>query len=345
MSAAAAHPLPLFRRLPALARHVAWTQLCDLPTPVRPLTTLGRELGIESLWMKDDGVTDSLLGGNKVRILELVLPAALARSHRLVAIGPTSSNWVRAVCSYGRQAGASPEAIVFHRPAGVSAQRTLAAMQTDATRVTEVRSPLGVPWSLLRTRLRRGAQRAVILPPGGSSVLGALAYANAACELAEDVAAGRCPAPTRVYVALGSGGTAAGLAAGFALAGLATEVVAVRVADRLLANGFWARRLADKVCRQLITKGGAPPQLRPVPIRVLHRHFGGGYGTPSEEGEQARNLSSKLEQLTLDPTYSAKTMAGLIAEARQEGGGQNWLYWHTLGRAGFQATDLGTVRS
>ena len=53
-----------------------------------------------------------------------------------------------------------------------------------------------------------------VLRPGGSSPLGCVGYVEAAAELAEQVRAGDLPAPSHIVVALGSGGTAAGLAAG-----------------------------------------------------------------------------------------------------------------------------------
>ena len=68
-------------------------------------------------------------------------------------------------------------------------------------------------------RLTRAAQ---YIPLGGSTPLGTLGHVNAALELADQVERGELPLPGRVVVPLGSGGTAAGLALGFAIAGLDT---------------------------------------------------------------------------------------------------------------------------
>ena len=68
-----------------------------------------------------------------------------------------------------------------------------------------------------------------VIPFGGTSPRGVLGFVNAAFEIAEQVVAGDLPEPDLVYVPLGSMGTAAGLAIGFAAREMKTKVVGVRV--------------------------------------------------------------------------------------------------------------------
>ena len=56
--------------------------------------------------------------------------------------------------------------------------------------------------------------------------MGTLGYVNAGLELGEQVAAGALPEPAAVVVPLRSGGTVAGLLAGFMLAGLRSRLSA-----------------------------------------------------------------------------------------------------------------------
>jgi 1-aminocyclopropane-1-carboxylate deaminase/D-cysteine desulfhydrase-like pyridoxal-dependent ACC family enzyme len=44
--------------------------------------------------------------------------------------------------------------------------------------------------------------------------------------------------------------------------------------------------------------------------------IGRGYGIPTAEGIDALRLVARTEGLFLDPTYTGKAMAGLIAEIR-----------------------------
>src|SRR4029434_5777652 len=108
-------------------------------------------------------------------------------------------------------------------------------------------------------------------PLGGSNPLGTLGHVNAALELAAQVDAGQLPHPVRLVVALGSGRTAAGLALGFAIAGMETTVLGVRVGPRIGANRWRVLRLVEQT-RQLIARyiGRAPPAVRGDRLVVSH---------------------------------------------------------------------------
>jgi 1-aminocyclopropane-1-carboxylate deaminase/D-cysteine desulfhydrase-like pyridoxal-dependent ACC family enzyme len=53
-------------------------------------------------------------------------------------------------------------------------------------------------------------------------------------------------------------------------------------------------------------------------VQIDHDRFGEGYGAPTDECRHALDLAARLEGLVLDPVYSGKAMAGLIA-ARRDG--------------------------
>jgi D-cysteine desulfhydrase len=168
------------------------------------------------------------------------------------------------------------------------------------------------------------------LPVGGSSPLGTVGYVDAALELAGQVEAGALPAPKQVVVALGSGGTAAGLTLGFALAGLDTRVVAVQVNDRTPLDARRVLRLADRTRRLLERRGAAlpPVSLAHARLRVETRWLGRGYGHRTEAAERAIE-AARPEQLTLEPVYTGKAMAAALElRARGELEGPT-VYWHT----------------
>ena len=52
-------------------------------------------------------------------------------------------------------------------------------------------------------------------------------------------------------------------------------------------------------------------------IEVDDRFVGGGYGVPTPESRDAIELVARSEGILLDPTYTAKAMAGLIAYVRR----------------------------
>ena len=52
---------------------------------------------------------------------------------------------------------------------------------------------------------------------------------------------------------------------------------------------------------------------RSATLRIDHDRFGDGYGAPTDACREALDLAARLEGLILDPVYSGKAMAGLIA--------------------------------
>ena len=70
--------------------------------------------------------------------------------------------------------------------------------------------------------------------------------------------------------------------------------------------------------------------------KVDDRFVGDGYGIPTDDSREAIELAARTEAIFLDPTYTAKAMAGLIAYVRQPRfvEGQTVLFWHTGGQVG-----------
>jgi D-cysteine desulfhydrase len=63
-----------------------------------------------------------------------------------------------------------------------------------------------------------------------------LGVVRAGLELSGQIRSGVLPEPERIYVALGTGGTAIGLSIGLALGGVRTKVVAVAVVESVLSS-------------------------------------------------------------------------------------------------------------
>jgi 1-aminocyclopropane-1-carboxylate deaminase/D-cysteine desulfhydrase-like pyridoxal-dependent ACC family enzyme len=293
------------------------------PTPVEHLGSLSRP-GCE-LWVKRDDLTAALYGGNKVRKLEAILEDVVAkRAQRIVTFGAAGSHHVLATALFGRQAGVGVAAILTPQARTSQAIDNLRASIAAGLEACPA-SPVGVAAQLART-LSRGDY---IVPPGGSSVDGALGYARAAAEIASQVRDGSMPAPDAIVVALGSGGTAAGLVAGLAIERLAVKVVAVRVVHPLLAGTLRTVALAALVAR----RAGGRVSLASLAdrLQIEARFAGKGYGRPSAEGDRAADLAARAG-LVLEPTYTAKTFAAALDRVAH-GGYKQILFWHTFSSA------------
>jgi len=304
----------LFARLPRLADLVPFVALADgLPTPLERFD--------ERLWVQRDDLTatgEGTYGGNKVRKFELTLPVAVRRGGPVLTAGATGSHHVLAAATYAHRLGLEVEAVVYPQPATDDAARTAAALSAlGGVRVTSIRSPYLMPVALA-ARLAALAPRApYLLWPGASTPLGALGHVSAALELVDAFAAAGDDEPDDVVVALGSGGSAAGLAVGLALGGWRrARVVAVRAADRVVTNrAALAPLLAGTVA--LLAAGGAV--VAPPRLTVDGRWFGRGYGHPTSAGDEATGRAGELG-LAVEPTYTAKAFAAAldrVAEGRR----------------------------
>lgn len=305
------------------------------PTPVTQLEHLGKHVD-RGLWVKRDDLSSPLYGGNKVRKLELLLADAQRRESRsLIAVGGIGSNQVLATTIFGRSVGLTTKAIVFPQPMTQHAMRNAAFARANGALLIPTHSRLTVPMRVA-AELRRD-RSAYLLAPGGSSPLGVLGYVEAAFELREQIRAGELPEPDEIVVALGSGGTAAGLAIGLALVGLRTHLVVVRVVERVLCNPVLLQTLIARTCSRLHGKSprSAWRTYRGAVDRIIweHGHIGRCYGSVTPEGTRATQLASDLEGLHLEPVYTAKAMAALIDRCKGITLNKHILFWHTADSA------------
>jgi D-cysteine desulfhydrase len=331
----AAPTLALERRFPSLLGRLPRRPLAALPTPVHRLARLGREHGLPDLWIKRDDLTGRVYGGNKVRKLEWLLADALARGYRTVlTTGALGSNHALATTIYARALGLRTRLVLIPQPVTAHVRRALlldhaygATVHFAPTIAAARRIVIGL---LVRGALTR--DRPYLVPTGGSSPVGTLGYVNAGLELAEQVAAGALPEPAAVVVPLGSGGTVAGLVAGLRLAGLRSEVVAVRVTDLLPPSPRMLAGLANRALAMLTRLDAGVPRLDLGPEAFLVRSdwLGAGYGAVTPAALDARRRIAASEGLTLETTYGAKALAGVLALAHEA----PWrdrpvLFWHT----------------
>ncbi len=319
----------LLRRYPGLAERLPWLSLGAWPTPVRRLARLGGGLGRE-LWLKDDGRSAPRYGGNKVRKLEPLLGAARAAGARsLLTAGGIGSNHTLAVGIYARELGLRAAAVVVPQPVTPHVRRSLEGLARLDVELHPCPARPLLPLYLARAA-RRAPPPVFTIGPGGSSPLGTLGYVSAGLELGEQIERGELPCPDAIVLALGSAGSAAGLALGLGLARVATEVIAVRVVERWLANEPLLRLLLART-RRLLAALGVRPE-RAAPLRIQGGVLGREYGAVTAAAAEAVARARELEGLELETTYTGKALAALLGGAV---GGRRLLFWNT-----YNAMDL-----
>jgi 1-aminocyclopropane-1-carboxylate deaminase/D-cysteine desulfhydrase-like pyridoxal-dependent ACC family enzyme len=309
--------------------------LYDGSTPVEPLRRLSEILGGgPSLWIKRDDAIAFGFGGNKVRKLALVAGKARAeRADVLITAGGVQSNHARATAATAVRLGIRAILVANGQPQQQPTANALLDRLLGADVVyVDSREERQPKIAEIADRCRDEGRRPFAIPIGASTPLGALAFALAVAELV-----GQIPAPDVIVHSSSSGGTQAGLVAGCRLLGLPTRVVGISAdAPSAVLQADIAAILSGvadllRIDPATLTRGTA--------IEVDDRFVGRGYGIPSDASTEALELTARTEAVFLDPTYTAKAMAGLIAYVREQTfvAGQTVLFWHTGGQVGLFA--------
>jgi len=312
---------PLFERFPKL-RAIPRARLCALPSPVQKLEGISE--GGE-LWIKRDDLNAPLCGGNKVRSLEFLL-GGLNAGDSVVTVGGAGSTHILSTALHAGRLGA--------RTIGL---RWAHEMNPVADQVSEkigslmpgmpVRQSAVVALAMARYRSLAGNARYIAL--GGAIPLGVLGHVNAALELADQIRRGDMPMPDRVVLPLGSGGTAAGLLLGFAIADLPVEIVGARVGPRAFVNRRRVLGLADRTALMIgRLTGNRLPGIDPARLRIVQNVYGGAYGRPLAASRDAANILHSATGIGLDDTYSAKAWVAALDECRIARGPV--LFWLTF---------------
>lgn len=306
--------------------------LGSYPTPLRKVE-LPQGAGGE-LWLKDDGQSALLYGGNKVRKLERLLALAQRQgAKRLLTVGAAGSHHVLATCVFGARLGLRTCAVLTPQPWTAHAENTLRA----GLHAGLVAAPASSALDAVR-RLRREQQPDdFVIGPGGWGVAGTWAYRLAVDELQAQLRQAGVERLDGIVVAAGSGSTAAGLLAGVLETRVAERVIAVQVAPNPLLRALITTQALYALWRQ-----GRPLHAWQALRRLeLDTAFvGAGYGHPSARAETASGLARSFG-LALEPTYTAKAFAAAVARTSTTERGaarsklrlherQTYLYWHTL---------------
>ena len=328
------HAMTLADLRAALAR-VPSLSFASLPTPVEPLPRLSAILGGgPRLFVKRDDAISFAFGGNKVRKLALVAARAQASgADTLITAGAVQSNHARVTAAAAAKLGMRAILVANGAPSSTPTANalldTLLGAEVVYVRTREERAP---KIREIAENVRSAGRRPFEIPIGASMPLGALGFVHAIAELLDQM-----PAPDVIVHATSSGGTQAGLVAACRLLGLSTRIVGISADDGASPIQAQVRVIVGGVAELL----DVDPDLlkRGTPIEIDDRFVGDGYGIPTEASREAIELTARTEAIFLDPTYTGKAMAGLIAYVRQQRftEGQTVLFWHTGGQVGLFA--------
>ena len=291
--------------------------LAHLPTPLEPMLRLTEHLGGPRLWVKREDATGVGFGGNKLRKLDYVLYEARAvKADTLVSGGVVQSNSQRQVAAAAAKLGLQCHLAVYHGRLSPPTPEYATSGNALLNRLFGAHLH-DVPWTgdrngaiqALGERLRQDGRRPYFVPYGVSNALGAVGYASTIDEIATQSSA--CGfRPSAIVHSTGSAATQAGLVVGASIALKGTRVVGIDIDAE-----------PERVRSDVVRYASAAADLLEVSldaadVEVIAGHAGAAYGVPHVATIEAIKLGGALEALVLDPVYSGKGLAGLIALVR-----------------------------
>ncbi|CAM3615358.1 D-cysteine desulfhydrase [Bordetella sputigena] len=314
-------------------------RLGHFPTPLEPLPNLSRHLGGPNLYIKRDDCTGLATGGNKTRKLEFLVAEALAQgADTLITQGAVQSNHARQTVAAAARFGLDCKILLEQRVSdGGEDYEESGNVMLDRLLGGEIAARLPAGTNMqhameeLAAQLRERGKKPYVIPGGGSNPVGALGYVGCAQELLTQSFEMGLRIDSVVH-ATGSAGTQAGLVAGLAAmnSGIPVMGISVRAAREQQIENVWKLTQATRDYMGLPTDS-----VRREDVLVDAGHVGAGYGVPTEGMIEAVRLTAELEGILLDPVYSGKGMAGLIAQIRagKYSDDQNLVFVHTGGSA------------
>ena len=288
--------------------------LARTPTPLQALERATARWGNgHRLWIKRDDLTGCTLSGNKVRKLEFITAHAIDEGYdTLITCGGLQSNHCRATAFAGAQLGLSVHLLLRGEAPAEADGNLLLDQLAGATvscypkrqYVAEI-DALFQHWQQHYAKLGR---KALVVPTGGSDGIGAWGYIAACEELRADFAASGIE-QAHIVTATGSGGTQCGLTLGAALHDLPATVWGVNVCDD--EQYFLDKVAADTADWRRRYPGVPAADTR---TRVIDGYVGQGYGIASPQVFALIAELAALEGVVLDPVYTGKAFAGMLAE-------------------------------
>jgi 1-aminocyclopropane-1-carboxylate deaminase/D-cysteine desulfhydrase-like pyridoxal-dependent ACC family enzyme len=292
--------------------------LGQFPTALEAAPRLSAEPGFPPVWIKREDQSGLALGGNKPRQLEFLMAAAMAEgAQAVVTTAAAQSNFCRATAAAGARLGIRVGLLLR----GTGEEALQGNLLLDRLFGAELRfiptldpyDPRVPGWidAFVADFTRQGLKTHVLHLPGRTGTLGAAAMVTPVRKWRASAAA-QGIAPQAVFLAAGSGLTVAGLVLAFKALGLATRVVGISV-----------QKPAAFIVPLIVERANAARSLLGLSTRVDagdfdfdDRHIGTGYGVPTQGSVDAIQFAGSREGLVLDPVYSGKAFAGMLAQLR-----------------------------
>ncbi len=322
-----------------LTKNYPRVALSHTPTPLECLTNLSDHLGGPRIWAKRDDCTGLAMGGNKARQLEFYIGDAVSKgADTVLTTGATQSNHVRMTVAAARKLGLEVEVQLEKRvdgrqPAYYESGNPflikLMGAKIHFYPEGEDEDGADAAMDARADELRAEGKKPYVIPLSGSHTpYGSLGYVKAAEELVQQFAKQSLEI-SGIALASGSATTHAGLVAGMKALDSGIPVYGLCIRRGQDAQRVRVLEKAQKVAEMIGHEGAVSD----TDVLLDDSMLAPGYGQLNDNCLEAMKLAAFHEGILLDPTYTGKSMAGLIDMIRKGRftKGQDVVYLHTGG--------------
>ena len=306
----------------SLTKDFPRVELSHRPTPLELLNNVSAEFGT-NVWIKRDDCTGLAFGGNKSRQLEFYIGQAVEQgADTLLTTGAIQSNHVRMTVAAARKMGLEVEVQLEHRVEREQPEYhnsgnpfLVKLMGAKIHYYPEGEDEAGADHALEQRALelaKEGIKAFVIPLSNAHTPYGALGYVEGAEELMGQLNERRIE-PARFIVPTGSASTHTGFLLGVRACG-----------SNIPVHGVCVRRDAQSQLQRVSTKLksvieaiGTDISIPDADIICDDSMLAPGYGLPNDATVAAIRYLARREGILLDPTYSGKTFAVLLAMLRR----------------------------
>lgn len=319
-------------------------QLANLPTKIEKLERLSKELG-KNIYIKRDDQTGTEISGNKVRKLEFAAKEAIDNNcDYLITCGGIQSNHARTTAAVAAKLGMGSYLVLrgnedSELEGNYFLDKILGANIKLVTS-DEYKNDRAEIMNNIKDKLEKEGHKAYILPEGASNGVGSLGYVNAMREILQQEKELGVKFDA-IALAVGSGGTYAGLYYENHVSGNPSTIYGINICD----NKEHFQRVVEGLLEEIALYTGKRISVDRNDIDIIDGYPGLGYALSQEKEIEFIQHLAQLEGVILDPVYTGKGMFGLVQEIKKGSFDKhkNILFIHTGGLYGWNTTQRGLV--
>jgi len=302
------------------------------PTPIQELKNLSKIYSNYNIFIKRDDNTGLASGGNKTRKLEYLIKQALDEGcNTIITAGAQQSNHCRQTAAACSIAGLKCHLLLGgEKPEKYDGNLLLSSI-LGAKIYFMGNNRKGEDIPTLKNSLDDKNNKCFIIPYGGSNIIGALGFVNAAKELKEQLDKQNLKI-NYIFFASSSGGTQAGLILGFELFEIDIELIPISI-DKDETNGLLLEEVVLNLLKEGVRLLSISKEYALSDIRLNRDYDKHGYGVVTKNEKNAINELATKEGILLDPIYTGRAFYGMTDYLKKTKipANSNVLFWHTGG--------------